>query len=160
MSLMFHPLDESSATTILTWKYEAPYDIYDLASPEPEDTLHYLLDPQNAFYGMYDQQDRLEAFCSFGPDGQVTGGDYTTPALDIGIGVRPDLTGQGHGDVYVKAVIDFANSTYAPERLRVTIAAFNSRALKVWEKAGFQMTQKFRGGWENMDFVIMMKDLT
>ena len=160
MSLMFHPLDKSSATTILTWKYEAPYDIYDLASPEPEDTLHYLLDPQNAFYGMYDQQARLEAFCSFGPDGQVTGGDYTTPALDIGMGVRPDLTGQGHGDVYVKAVIDFANATYRPERLRVTIAAFNSRALKVWGKAGFQMTQKFRGGWENMDFVIMMKDLT
>ena len=158
MSFLFRPLDENSATTILAWKYAPPYDIYNLISPEPADTLHYLLDPQNAFYGMYDQQDRLEAFCSFGPDGQVFGGDYTTPALDIGLGVRPDLTGQGHGPDYVNAVIDFANSTYAPQRLRVTIAAFNNRALRVWEKAGFQRMQKFRGGWENTDFVILMKD--
>ena len=157
MSLTFRPLDESSAATILDWKYEPPYHIYNLASPEPEDTLHYLLDPQNAFYATYDQQDRLEAFCSFGPDGQVTGGDYSLPALDIGLGVRPDLTGQGHGDEYVKAVIDFANATYAPERLRVTIATFNRRARRVWEKAGFQEVQKFTGGWENTDFVILMK---
>jgi [ribosomal protein S18]-alanine N-acetyltransferase len=159
MSLIFRLLDESNARTILGWKYEPPYNIYNLASPEPEDTLHYLLDPQNAFYGIYNEQSRLEAFCSFGADGQVSGGDYTTPALDIGLGVRPDLVGQGRGSEYVKAVIDFANSTYAPERLRVTIAAFNSRARKVWEKAGFQLTQKFKGGWENTDFVILVKPL-
>ena len=157
MSLTFRPLDESSASTILAWKYEPPYNIYDLASPEPEDTLHYLLDPQNAFYGIYDQQDHLEAFCSFGPDGQVSGGDYSTPALDIGMGVRPDLTGHGNGATYVKAVIDFANATYAPERLRVTIAAFNSRARRIWEKAGFREVQKFTGGWENREFVMLMQ---
>jgi ribosomal-protein-alanine N-acetyltransferase len=157
MSFTFHPLDENSARTILDWQYEAPYDIYDLASPEPASTLQYLLDPQNAFYGIYGQQGQLEAYCSFGPDGQVPGGDYSTPALDIGLGLHPGLTGQGRGAEYVKAVIDFASSTYAPEQLRVTIAAFNSRALRVWENAGFQMIQSFQGGRENMDFVIMMK---
>ena len=160
MSLLFRPLDESSARTILGWKYEPPYDIYDLASPEPEDTLLYLLDPQNVFYAIYNQEDILEAFCSFGPDGQVTGGEYSTPALDIGLGVRPDLTGRGHGAAYVSAVIDFANSTYSPQQLRVTIAAFNSRALRVWEKAGFREVQKFRGGWKNMEFVILAKDMS
>jgi RimJ/RimL family protein N-acetyltransferase len=159
MSWVFRPLDESSARTILAWRYEPPYHIYDLASPEPEDMLQYLLDPQNAFYGIYGQEHRLEAFCSFGSDGQVSGGDYSTPALDIGLGIRPDLTGHGRGSDYVKAVIDFANATYATERLRVTIAAFNSRALRVWEKAGFQVKQKFRGGWENTDFVILVKDM-
>lgn len=90
----------------------------------------------------------------------MTGGDYSTPALDICLGVRPDLTGHGHGAEYVNAVIDFAYSTYAPDRLRVTIAAFNRRALRVWENAGFQVIQKFRGGWENMDFVILIKDMS
>jgi [ribosomal protein S18]-alanine N-acetyltransferase len=145
MSFTFRPLDEDSARTILHWKYDAPYDIYNLASPNPEETLQYLLDPQNAFYGMYGQQGQLAAFCSFGPDGQVSGGEYSTPALDIGLGVRPDLTGQGHGSEYVNAVIQFAYSTYKPDRLRVTIAAFNSRALWVWEKAGFLVMQKFSG---------------
>jgi ribosomal-protein-alanine N-acetyltransferase len=160
MSFAFHPLDEKSALMILHWKYDAPYDIYNLASSEPENILRYLLDPQNAFYGIYRQQGQLEAYCSFGPDGQVPGGDYSTPALDIGLGVHPDLTGQGHGAEYVNAVINFASSTYSPERLRVTIAAFNRRALRVWEKAGFQVVQKFQGGWENRDFVILMNDET
>ena len=144
---------------ILNWKYGAPYDIYTLASFDSANTLQYLLDPKCAFHGIYGQQGQLEAFCSFGPDGQVSGGDYSTPALDIGMGIRPDLTGQGHGSAYVNAVIQFAASTYKPDRLRVTIAGFNRRALRVWEKAGFRVTQKFQGGWENMDFVILTKDM-
>lgn len=159
MTFTFRPLDEDSARTILHWNYDAPYDIYNLASSEPEETLRYLLDPQKAFYRILGQTGHLEAFCSFGPDGQVSGGDYNTPALDIGLGVRPDLTGQGHGSEYVNAVIQFAYSTYTPDQLRVTIAAFNHRALRVWEKSGFVVTQKFRGGWENMDFVILTKSM-
>lgn len=157
MSFTFLPLDEKSARTILEWKYDPPYDIYNLTSSDPEATLQYLLDPQNAFQGIYRQQGRLEAYCSFGPDGQVPGGDYGAPALDIGLGVRPDLTGQGHGSEYVNAVIDFARRMYAPDRLRVTIAAFNTRALRVWEKAGFQAMQTFQGELSNMDFVILIR---
>lgn len=157
MTFTFRPLDENSAKAILNWQYESPYDIYNLASSDPEDTLQYLLDPQNAFHSIYGQKGDLEAFCSFGLDGQVNGGDYSALALDIGLGVRPDLTGRGHGFQYVNALIDFANQAYSPDRLRVTIAAFNSRAMRVWEKAGFQVVQKFQGGWTNMDFIIMMK---
>lgn len=157
MSLTFRPLDKSSAQKILNWQYEEPYDVYDLASPDPEGTIEYLLNPQNAFYGIYRQAGELEAFCSFGLDGQVTGGDYSMLALDIGLGVRPDLTGCGKGSQYVSAVIDFTQQTFAPDQLRVTIAAFNHRAQRVWEKAGFQVVQKFQGGWANMDFVVMLK---
>lgn len=159
MSFTFLPLDEKSAQAILNWDYVPPYDIYNLTGSDPEATLQYLLDPQNAFHGIYRQQGHLEAYCSFGPDGQVLGGDYSTPALDIGLAVRPDLTGQGHGSEYINAVIDFACRTYAADRLRVTIAAFNARALRVWEKAGFQIIQTFQGGWENMDFVILIRAL-
>lgn len=121
--------------------------------------MQYLLDPQNALYSIFGQPDDLEAFCSFGPDGQVSGWDYSTTALDIGLGLRPDLTGRGYGSEYVNAVINFALSTYSPEQLRVTIAAFNRRALRVWEKASFQVVQKFKGGWEHIDFVILMKNM-
>lgn len=158
MTLTFRPLDEESARTILDWKYKEPYDIYNLASFDSENTLQYLLDPQYAFHGIYGQQGQLDAFCSFGPDGQVPGGEYSTPALDIGLGVRPDLTGQGHGYEYVNAVIQFATSAFYPDRLRVTIAAFNRRALRVWEKAGFRIIRKFQGEW-GRDFVILTKDM-
>lgn len=157
MSFTFRPLDESSARMILGWQYEPPYDIYNLAASDPEDVLRYLLDPQNAFYSIYGQSGHLEGYCSFGPDGQVPGGDYSIPALDIGLGVRPDLTGQGHGADYVNAVIDFAAHSYQPDHLRVTIAAFNARARRVWEKAGFEVIQIFQGEQIQIDFVIMMK---
>jgi len=160
MAFTFRPLNENNAQTILHWHYEAPYDIYNLESSDSENILRYLLDPQNAFHAIYGQQGHLEAYCSFGPDGQVSGGDYSTPALDIGLGVRPDLTGQGRGSEYVNAVIDFALHTYRPDRLRVTIAAFNRRALRVWEKAGFQVMQIFQGGWANIDFVILLKAMS
>lgn len=157
MSFTFRPLDENSARAILNWQYEPPYDMYNLASSDPEDILRYLLDPQNAFYSIYGQLGHLQAYCSFGPDGQVPGRDYSTPALDIGLGIRPDLTGKGQGSKYVNAVIDFAQRTYIPDRLRVTIAAFNTRARRVWEGAGFQVVQRFQGQWINSDFVIMVK---
>lgn len=59
MSFTFRPLDESSARTILNWKYEAPYDIYNLGSSDTENTLQYLLDPQNASYSIHGQQAQL-----------------------------------------------------------------------------------------------------
>ena len=157
MSFTFRPLDESSARMTVGWQYEPPYDIYNLAPSDPEEVLLYLLDPQNAFYGIYGLLGNLEGYCSFGADGQVPGGDYSIPALDIGLGIRPDLTGRGHGSDYVNAVIDFASRTYQPDRLRVTIAAFNARARRVWEKAGFQVMQIFRGERIDIDFVVMIK---
>jgi [ribosomal protein S18]-alanine N-acetyltransferase len=159
MKFVFHPLDEKSAQAILTWHYPPPYDFYNLTSAATEETLRYLLDPANAFYSLFDSEKQLLAFCSFGPDGQVSSGDYRPPALDIGLGLRPDLTGHGHGSEYVNAVIDFARQTFAPSRLRVTIADFNMRALRVWEQAGFRREQVFQGGPANIGFVILLKTL-
>ena len=159
MKFIFHPLAEKSAQAILQWQYPPPYDFYNLTSRATEETLLYLLDPANAFYGLFNSEESLIAFCSFGLDGQVNGGDYRLPALDIGLGLRPDLTGQGHGSEYVNAVIDFARQTFTPTQLRVTIAEFNTRAWRVWEKAGFQRKQVFRGGPAKTSFVILLKTL-
>jgi ribosomal-protein-alanine N-acetyltransferase len=117
-----------------------------------------LLDPSNVFYGLFDSERQHLAFCSFEPEGQVSGGDYRLPALDLGFGLRPDLTGLGRGSDYVNAMIDFARRTYTPARLRVTIADFNTRAIQVWEKAGFRRGQVFGGGRANTSLAILMKE--
>jgi RimJ/RimL family protein N-acetyltransferase len=41
----------------------------------------------------------------------------------------------------------------------VTIAAFNKRARRVWEKNGFQQSQNFIRESDGMEFVILEKDL-
>jgi RimJ/RimL family protein N-acetyltransferase len=43
--------------------------------------------------------------------------------------------------------------------MRVTIAVFNRRAIRVWEKNGFYQTQTFKRERDGTDFVIMVKSV-
>jgi ribosomal-protein-alanine N-acetyltransferase len=160
MPLTFRPLDEAGARAILTWRYEAPYDLYNLDSGDMEASVRFFLDPQNGYQAVVDGEGDLVAYCCFGLDAQVPGGDYGVDALDVGLGVRPDLIGQGRGFRYVEAVLSFAQHTFAPGALRVTVAEFNQRARRVWQKAGFQPVQRFLRQQDNRPFVTLMRHAT
>lgn len=163
-TFVFAPMNERGARHVTGWRYRPPYDIYNLQPDEDvEEAVVYLLDPQNAFFTIFgrvgeDEQAELLAYCSFGRDAQVSGGDYSQDALDIGLGLRPDLTGQGRGHTFVAAVLDFARRQFNPAAFRVTIAEFNERAQRVWQKAGFRQTQTFHRDYDNRPFVILMRD--
>ncbi|MBW4432697.1 MAG: GNAT family N-acetyltransferase [Pelatocladus maniniholoensis HA4357-MV3] len=109
---------------------------------------------------LVDAENELIAFCCFGEDAQVSGGDYTSTALDIGLGVRPNLTGQGQGQRYIADVLNFAQSTFHSTIFRVTVAAFNERALRTWKKAGFQQIQTFQARADGRLFVILIKHVS
>jgi ribosomal-protein-alanine N-acetyltransferase len=157
MAFAFRLADEGTVRAFLEWRYEPPYDIY---NPDPEtleEEVQYFLDPQVTCYGMWNEQGELAAYCTFGQDGQVPGGDYGEEGLDIGLGVRPDLTGQGQGIGYVEAVVDFAWRSFAPRALRVTVAEFNARAQRVWKKAGFRKVQRFERDPDGLPFVVLTR---
>lgn len=114
----------------------------------------------NHFYAVWDEDAaELVAYVSFGPDGQVPGGDYSQPALDIGMGVRPDLTGQGLGDQFLTTAVSFARQTFSPSKLRVTIAVFNKRAQRLCQKAGFVEVDRFESENGGRPFLIFMRDV-
>ena len=117
------------------------------------------MDPGHQYYRMADEQGELVAYCCFGLQAQVPGGDYRSEALDIGLGVRPDLTGQGQGLAYVNGVLDFARATFAPCSYRVTIAEFNERARRVWEKAEFQFVARFQRERDGRSFVVLVREV-
>lgn len=73
------------------------------------------------------------------------------------MGIRPDLTGQGKGAVYAKAVLEFAESLFNPKAFRVTIAAFNKRAIRVWQKLGFEHQQSFERETDGMQFIVLLQ---
>jgi ribosomal-protein-alanine N-acetyltransferase len=155
MPFQFPPMDEASARTILAWRYEAPYDIYNLDLEGADQVVGCFVEPANAYYTILDSKGELIAYCCFGSEGRVPGGDYESPALDIGLGVRPDLTGRGLGDAFVEAVLGFAKKQFAPSDYRVTVAEFNKRALRVWEKAGFRPLKRFERTFDGMPFVVL-----
>jgi len=156
--IRFLVTDESSAREFLKWKYESPYEVYNYSPERFEDDLCYHTDPANNLYSMY-LEDELVGYCSYGRDAQVPGGDYSEEALDIGMMIKPELTGQGHGSDYANIVIQYGISKSRPKRLRVTILATNLRAIRVWEKNGFQKTESFGRESDQVAFVILTKDV-
>jgi ribosomal-protein-alanine N-acetyltransferase len=157
MPLTFHRMDEISARAIQGWQYSTPYDVYNLDSVDNEETVQLFLDPQNGYHSIADERGDLVAYCCFGLDAQVPGGDYGLSALDIGLGVRPDLTGLGRGLTYVTAVLQFARGSFEAAVFRVTIAEFNKRALRLWKKAGFRPVQTFTRKPDGMSFVVLTR---
>lgn len=151
-------MDESNARAILGWQYEPPYDFYNYSQEDASASLlQHLLHPQNSFYSILDENNELIAYCSFGQDGQVTNGDYRDQALDIGMGIRPDLTGRGKGIEYANAVLEFADNLFKPKAFRVTLAAFNQRALRVWQKLEFEHQQSFERESDGMQFIVLVR---
>jgi [ribosomal protein S18]-alanine N-acetyltransferase len=155
MRFIFRKFEKEHALAILDWRYTSPYDYYNFDAHTIQENLRYLLDLKNAFCAILNLQGELEGYCSFGSDGQVPGGDYSAEALDIGMGIRPDLVGQGCGKQYAQAVARYGINQYGAQQLRVTIAEFNNRAQRVWEQLGFQQVERFVKFGSGEEFVIM-----
>ena len=159
LPIVYRPAEKKHARIFVNWQYKPPYHVYNCPPEEIGDAVQYNIDPANNVYAMLDQNAELIGYCSYGKDAQVPGGDYSEEALDIGLMIKPELTGQGLGTAFVEEVIRNGVSTYETKKLRVTIAAFNKRAMRVWEKNGFQQTQKFSRENDGMEFVIMTKEI-
>jgi RimJ/RimL family protein N-acetyltransferase len=65
--------------------------------------------------------------------------------------------GTGIGEMFIRVAIDFGKMFFNPERYRATIAAFNTRALHLCEKAGFVWSQQFTRD-DGTEFVVLVKE--
>jgi RimJ/RimL family protein N-acetyltransferase len=61
--------------------------------------------------------------------------------------------------MYIADVLDFARSKFNPRVFRVTVAAFNERALRAWKKAGFQQVQAFLAQDDKEPFIILVRHI-
>ena len=155
MRLTIAPLSEAAARAVLGWRYAPPYQLYNTPLSHWETDLRAMLDPANHYVSLGEGDDALVAYGCFGRDAQVPGGDYNSGPLDIGLMLRPDLTGQGKGIHCARALVGHAACTWAPQAYRVTIAAFNLRAQTVWSRAGFTETARFARLGDGLPFVIL-----
>ena len=124
---LFRQMDNADAREISGWRYEPPYDFYD-STADPAD-LAELLDPQsrrNVYFSALDEENRLMGFFQF---------DKADETVNVGLGLRPGLTGMGLGKEFVLSGLAFARERYAPERFTLSVATFNKRAISIYERA-------------------------
>jgi ribosomal-protein-alanine N-acetyltransferase len=153
-------LQEAHAREILSWRYPPPYDFYN--PPEMRATADYVrefINPEYQFHAILDEDSRFIGFCSYGIDGQVPGGDYELEALDIGLGMKPALTGCGLGDLFLAAILNHAIKKFDPTIFRMTVANFNKRALRLYENFGFSKRGGFEDNMLNTSYTILIKQL-
>jgi RimJ/RimL family protein N-acetyltransferase len=146
-------LTPDHAEDIVTWSYPEPDGCYDLTGMDPR----HFTDLTHGFWALVDGE-RLIGYRCYGPTARVLGYDYVDDALDIGGGLRPELTGQGLGQTAIATGLAFGAENFAPRIFRVTVAEFNVRALKVVDSLGFLAVDKFESPADDRTYVVLVRD--
>jgi ribosomal-protein-alanine N-acetyltransferase len=138
MSFKFRPLRWRDARAVAAWHYAEPYAFYDLglAPLLASLVLHRLFGPLGAlgYYAVATADDPLVGVFSFYRQAST---------VEIGLALRPDLTGQSLGLGFVQAGMEFGRQLFKPVSFRLDVATFNRRAIRVYERAGFEHGKRF-----------------
>jgi [ribosomal protein S18]-alanine N-acetyltransferase len=113
-----------------SWRYPPPYDPYDLAA-DPGD-IEIMMAAAGSGQGWFATDDaqtgELVGFFEF---------VMLDDEAEIGLGLRPDLTGRGLGPAYIESGLAFARERWAPARFALDVYPWNERAIRAYEQAGF-----------------------
>ena len=153
MQFYIREMNEIYATDILNWKYEEPYDFYnnDLCDESLKEFL------ESPYYSIFNDKEELVGFYCTGTAAQVPKGRdygaYLDECIDVGIGMKPELTGKGYGSEFFSFILNqLQQENHSP--LRLTVATFNTRAIHLYEKLGFNKVMEFTASTE---FITMKK---
>ncbi|ARI75988.1 GNAT family N-acetyltransferase [Halobacillus mangrovi] len=145
------PMPQRDAEIIASWKYPEPYSFYDMTADE-EDYEEFIQPEKrsNHVYSVY-ENGKLIGFFTFTPVDHLT--------VDIGLGLRPDLTGKGFGGTFLNEGIKFAERQFGAEHFSLSVAVFNKRAVEVYRRAGFRELHTFlqKTNGSEYEFVKMKK---
>jgi RimJ/RimL family protein N-acetyltransferase len=123
VNISVEPATAADIATFDAYRYEPPYDFYN-GEDDP------VQNPER-FFAARDDEGGLVGFYYF---------DLKADAVEYGLGLRPDLTGRGLGLAFFRRGLDFARERFDATRIVLNVAAFNQRAIRVYERAGFRRT--------------------
>ncbi|MUK88881.1 GNAT family N-acetyltransferase [Ornithinibacillus sp. L9] len=158
MNIIIKNMTEKFAIEILTWKYERPYDMYN--NVLSGDAIIELLD--RSYKAITDENHNLIGFYCVGKSAQVPAGRkyqaYVDDCIDLGIGMKPELTGQGYGTHFLAQILEYITKHDEKRDIRLTVATFNKRAIHLYEKFNFIKKMTFHR--DDTEFITMIKENT
>lgn len=132
------PLTEEHGKSICSWTYPPPYDLYNWRAWEAmQETQEEFTDPnirEQQYRAVLDQDGLLWGFAQLFPMVGVT---------RIGLGMQPELCGLGYGAAFVQAIAAEAKQKAPAHEIDLEVLTWNERARRVYEKAGFAVTDTY-----------------
>ncbi len=129
---VFQPMSQAHALEIAhEWHYEPPYDFYD-AKADPED-YEELIDEKkrgNSYFEALVNKELVGFLTYYKQD----------KGIEIGIGLRPDLCGKQLGADFITQAEAYLYRLLHPNRFSLSVAAFNKRAIKLYQQCGYEIT--------------------
>jgi [ribosomal protein S18]-alanine N-acetyltransferase len=139
------PLASGDAVVIAGWRYPGRYATYDIDDPPALARDH---------WAVIDAED-LIGYCCFGAPARVPGAAAAAGTLDVGYGLAPALMGQGLGERFATAILDFAREHYDSERFRLYVLDWNARSRRLARRLGFVEDSVLQSG--ECCFVVMVR---
>jgi [ribosomal protein S18]-alanine N-acetyltransferase len=139
-SVTFHvvPMEIRHAEEICQWMYEPPYHIYNWQPWEQMQALGIEFgDPElrsEQYVSVVNDQGALCGFAQLFPMEGV---------VRLGIGMNPELCGQGLGKYFMEAIVQAALDRYPEREVDLEVLTWNQRAIRTYRKSGFTITDTY-----------------
>lgn len=149
------PMTPEFADMISRWKYDGIYSFYDHSEQGAEGFM------DGAHFACLDGESDLVGYFCYGSDARIPTIEpdaYQGEFLDIGLGMRPDLCGRGLGPRFIAAGLEYAEAALGAGALRLSVAAFNERAIKTYLKTGFTVEREVTNSYFKNKFYIMTRE--
>lgn len=146
-------MNQEEVEQVIAWEYDGIYAFYDMQA-DMEDLREFrdVAAGNENYWSVYQNGGLIGFFCF---------NEHEVNQVEIGLGMNPQMVGQGNGLDFLTAGIQKAIDLYQPSSLTMAVAEFNKRAIKVYQKAGFIRTKTFiqhtNGG--TYPFISMEKEL-
>jgi [ribosomal protein S18]-alanine N-acetyltransferase len=147
MTYELRPLTAEQGEEMAQWRYPGPWAIYDVTGP---------LDPAEGFWSVLDGSGDVVGYACFGFEARVPGLEERPGVLDVGVGMRPDLTGQGRGREFAEAVLAHGHAVSGIARLRAVVQDWNARSRRLLSGLGFVETGTHAVG--DVTYVVYERD--
>lgn len=149
MEIKIKNLKKEQVRSIFDWNYQGEYKVYNMPSMDLAIRNNIgIVDKkrrQKEFFSLYENNDFIGYIRLIDLEGIIS----------FGIGLEPNYCGKGYSNKVMPKILEYINNNYDAKEIRLIVRSFNKRAIKVYDKYGFEEI-----GIEyinNIEFTVMRK---
>ncbi|WP_078393493.1 GNAT family N-acetyltransferase [Shouchella patagoniensis] len=143
--MRFVAMSEDQAKWIAyQWKYEGAYSFFHDAQGKDVQSFLEVGKKGTRQFAIY-EEDHIIGFLGAKKKPDLT--------IEIAPGMKPELKGKGRGKEFVQTCVSFLKDEMKAERIIISIASENKRAIHVFEEAGFVFSSNNDTGDDDIKLV-------